>query len=123
MSGYRNLTASQEARRRAHQRDPARADRSGRPAAPDVATQPCALALTLALWRELTQERPGGLTTVDVTRVAVERWGEIAGRAALQSTTTLLESGMLRQVGRIIVRDRGRETTLPTYAPVARWHG
>lgn len=126
MSGYRNLTASQEARRRAHQqtRREERGARPTRPAGPPCPElQPCALALTLALWRDLDRKRPGGLTMLDVARVAVEHWGEAMEPAVWRATNTLLESKMLRQVGQVIVRDRTQVVYLPAYVPAERWHG
>lgn len=122
MSRYRNLTASQEARRLARQQDYRREGRPMRHAAPPCPeAPPCALALTLALWRELDREHPGGLTMLEVARVAVERWGESIEFSIIWATGDLLESKLLRQVGVRIVLDRTQVANLPVFEPAGRW--
>jgi hypothetical protein len=124
LSAHRNLTASQEARRRARPHELARPERSPRTAVESSTFGEGVTAgeFALALWRELDEARPGGLTCLDVARVAVERWGDSVEPALWRASFELMGARLLRQVGTRVVRDRGQVANLPVFVPAERWH-
>jgi hypothetical protein len=122
VSAHRNLTASQEARRRAHELAPRRDAERTTCTCDGFGEGVAAHKLVLALWRELDEERPGGLTCLDVARVAEEHWGKAVEQALWRETLWLIAAGLLRQVGVVVVRDRGQVSRLPIFEPAERWH-